>query len=245
MGTVQKAATFSLYWQSSRSLLNFSKYHALPMLFSQKADRYPASILCIPSICMRTLSLTGCDVLTYNDWEDNFFFLSIWLCPSPPVVISAEGGLLSPTMLSLSVSLSPHAHLIPAHWKKCVCVCVCLRIHAAPLLPLPSSLRLFSFFTRVAFFSPKYLSPHPPLLPLSPFSLPLSTSPQKKEKKKKPIPLVAMGSGCHAAARFSHGPRVCVCVSTVAWRSLDVMLMGKRGRGVELGCEVSKLAAAI
>ena len=38
----------------------------------------------------------------------------------------------------------------------------------------------------------------------------------------------------------------CVCVSTVARQSLDVMLMGgKRGRGVESGCEVSELVAAI
>ena len=180
--------------------------------FSQKADRYPASILCVPSICMRTLSLTGCDVLTYNDWEDNFFFLSIRLCPSPPVVISAEGGLLSPTMLSLSVSLSlsPHAHLIPAHWKKCVCVCVftyscCSATSSAFFAP-----SIFVLYQSCVFFSQISVTPSTP--PSSfPFSLPLSTSPQKREKKY-PIPLVAMGSGCHAAARFSHGPRACVCV---------------------------------
>lgn len=181
--TVQKAATFSLYWQSSRSLLNFLKYHALSVLFSQKADRYPASILCIPSICMRTLSLTGFDVLTYNDWEDNFFSLSIWLCPSPPVVISAEGGLLSPTMLSLSVSLSPHAHLIPAHWKKCVCVCVYVFMLLRYFLCLLRSV-YFRSLPELRFFLPNICHPiHPSFL--FPPSLSLSLQAHKKKKKKK------------------------------------------------------------
>lgn len=212
--------------------------------FSQKADRYPASILCVPSICMRTLSLTGCDVLTYNDWEDNFFFLSIRLCPSPPVVISAEGGLLSPTMLSLSVSLSlsPHAHLIPAHWKKCVCVCVftyscCSATSSAFFAP-----SIFVLYQSCVFFSQISVTPSTP--PSSfPFSLPLSTSPQKREKNTPYHwllwdPVAMQQRGFHMVLAR-------VCVSTVAWQSLDVMLMGKRGRGVELGCEVSKLAAAI
>lgn len=85
------------------------------------------------------------------------------------VVFSAEGGLLSPTMLSLSVSLSSPSSDLSAEKEMCVYLC----IHAAPLLPLPSSLFLFSFFSRVTVFLPNIC--HLLFLPF-PFSLSLSLS---------------------------------------------------------------------
>lgn len=102
----------------------------------------------------------------------------------------------------ISLSLSSPSSEQP----NCVCVYVCVFMLLLHFL-------LLSIFILFQSFSPKYLSPSHSLL--SPSFSSHSSSPQKK---KTPIPLVAMGIGCHGAARFSRGPcmYVCVCMSTVA-----------------------------
>lgn len=135
---------------------------------------------------------------------------------SPPryealVVISQEGGLLSPTMLSLSVSRSLVTLIRTA--KLCVCVYVCSCCFST------SSFFLFLFFSRVSL--PNICHPHTPSFsPHSPLTL-------LAHEEKKPIPLVAMGIGCHGAARFSCGPCMYVCVCVYVYCSVT-----------EFGCHV-------
>lgn len=82
----------------------------------------------------------------------------------------------------------------------------------------------------VLIFQPNIISLVLSCLPLCPL---LSPSTPHKKRQPPPVPFVAMGSGCHGAKRFFIWS-LRVCVSTVAWRSLDTMLIGKRRRSVEL-----------
>lgn len=106
------------------------------------------------------------------------------------------------------LSLSSHPHLISAQWKKCVCVFVysCCSATSSAFLSLSLSFYFCSFLELLFFPQISATScSSPSTLPRSLF-LSLSTSPQK------PILLVAMGSGCHAAQRFSHGSRMYACL---------------------------------
>lgn len=97
--------------------------------------------------------------------------------------------------------------------KLCVCVYVCSCCFST------SSFFLFLFFSRVSL--PNICHPHTPSFPPhSPLTL-------LAHKEKKPIPLVAMGIGCHGAARFSCGPCMYVCVCVYVYCSVT-----------EFGCHV-------
>lgn len=140
-----------------------------------------------------------------------FLYLTLPLLSAPHredlVVISTEGGLLSPTMLSLSVSLSSCSSDLCTVKEMCVCVCVFMLLRYFLCLPLSF---YFRSFPELPFFSQISVT-HPPSFPF-PFSLTRTLLSLSPSPQKNPIPLVAMGSGCHAAAGFSHGPRVYACL---------------------------------
>lgn len=164
-------------------------------------------------------------------WLFHKFLISVFLSHlktlphiSPPryealVVISQEGGLLSPTMLSLSVSLSLSSP--SSEQPNCVCVCVCVFMLLLHFL-------LLSIFILFQSFSPKYLSPSHSLL------FPSFSSHSSSPRRKKTHTI-----GCHGnwlpwsskVFMWSLHVCVCVCMSTVAWQSLGVMLIGSRERG--------------
>lgn len=123
------------------------------------------------------------------------------------LVISAEGGLLSPTMLSLSVFLlSPSSDLSTVkEMCVCVCVCICVFMLLRYFLCLPLSF-YFCSFLELLFFSQISATSCS-----SPSTLSLCLSLALHQPTKKNILLVAMGSGCHAP-RFPHGSCMYACL---------------------------------
>ena len=117
-----------------------------------------------------------------------------------------------------SLSLSLLMLIWSRHTERNVCMCVCVCVFTYSCCSATSS----------AFFAPSifvlYQSCFFFLLlnichPIHPSFLFPFLSPSLYKPTKKAIPLVAMGSGCHAAARFSRGPRVCVRVYCSATES--------------------------
>lgn len=165
-----------------------------------------------------------------SGWEDEFLSIP---CSSPgnPRCDRRRGR--SPFTHERRHRLSSSSDLSTAEENACVCA----------LLPLLYFLcRLLFFYFFVVFQSCSFssqISLAAPCFP-SPFAL---LSLPTKPTKKNPHTI-----GCHGT-RLPCGSKVFtwsshVCVSTVAWPSRDAVLIGKRRRSVEFGCEVWKLAAA-